>query len=150
MSPWRNRTWPASNATRSLVNARSFSFDASTWAKNGMRRSISTSSLRLTSVFLPFLFGVGEQRQRRARLRQRVEAPGLDDLAAAHHDHPIEMPRLAGAVQHPDEAASGAFLLQRGEHLRLGRPVQRRCRFVENEDLRALDQRAGDRRLLTL
>src|SRR6266851_4040399 len=60
------------------------------------------------------------------------------------------MARQAGAMEDPDQAALGARLLDAFHHLALGGAVERRRRLVEDDDVRPLQQGAGDRGLLLL
>src|SRR6202158_2487835 len=111
---------------RSLAKASSFSFEASTLAKSGMRRSRSTSSLRLTRATSPghlvgpiASFGLSELAEHGAGPSELEIAALLDEAAIRHHQDPVEMPRQARPMQDPDEAALGAGVDHRLHHLGL-------------------------------
>src|SRR5260221_7634857 len=129
MSPWLNRTCPASKAMRSLVKARSLSFEASTLAKSGMRRKRSTSSLRLmrvpsvTSIDWPS-FRLNERAERGSRSVELTIAALLDEVPIGHHQDAVEMARQAGAMEDPNQAALGARFLDAFHHLALGGAVE--------------------------
>ena len=87
------------------------------------------------------------------RLGDRLDRPGLHDLAAVEHHRPLgEEPDDAQVVGDEQErqAALVAQVGEQVEHLRLGGEVQRRHRLVEDDDLRVADQRPGDRDPLAL
>src|SRR5258708_17696941 len=93
------------------MKASSFSFDNSISAKNGTRRSTSTSCSKLTfglpmswRFALSLSFRRHQQRGQRTLMVEVGEAPLLLELAGAQHHYPIEIAREAGAVQHPDQA----------------------------------------------
>src|SRR5260221_1885252 len=145
---------------RSLVKASSLSFDASTLANSGIRCKRSTSSRRLTRLtsFYPTgppasrlrSFGLHQRGERRPRPVELGEAAVLDDVAVLHHQDAVEMARLARAMQDADEAALAARRLDAVHNLGLGGAVERRRRLVEDGDVRPLEQRARQRRLLLL
>src|SRR5690242_14438016 len=81
---------------------------------------------------------------------QRLVATVPDQPAAIHDEHAVEMPGILDAVEGPDEAAAGEFLLETGEKRTLRRVVEHRRRAVENEEVGPLQHRARDRHLLAL
>jgi hypothetical protein len=74
----------------------------------------------------------------------------LDDLAALDHQDRIGMHDGVQAVGDDDGGAALAQMLDRLLHLLFGFRIQRCGCFIEQDDRRVLDQRAGDRDALPL
>src|SRR6266480_642851 len=91
MSPWWNSSWLGAKVSLSLAKASSFSLAGSTRANIGMRRSSSTSSLRLTRASFALSSSFSGQLVR------------LDDLAVAQRQDLIELVDEIVAVEHPDD-----------------------------------------------
>src|SRR6266568_9462034 len=116
------------------MNATSLSLAGSISAKAGTRRRNSNSCFRLT-CFLPFLlarcalsFRGHQEGRQRVLLVQLGRSALLLQLAAAHYQHPVEIARKAGAMQHPEQTVPCHFLPQSLARLGLPRPVERRRR----------------------
>src|SRR5271163_2625222 len=130
---------PASYPTRSLMNANSFSLDGSISANSGTRRNNSNSCFRL--ICLPPLslrprcsFRCREQCQQRILTRGKLGRGALLlQFAVAEDEGVVEVASEAGAMQHPNDAAAGEFLLEPPSNACLGPTVERRGRFVEDE-----------------
>src|SRR5829696_2741419 len=134
------------------MNARSLSRAGSIPAKNGTWRSDSNScnKLNFSSRSAPappgrcLSFGCDQAAHHRVLAVELGKSALLLQLAAADHQHALEIPREAGTVQHPDQAAPG--------HLpgnALGDPglrlsVERRGRLIEDQQIRTLQQRTRD------
>src|SRR6266436_10294983 len=108
------------------MNAKSLSLAGSISANIGTRRRNSNSCFRLT-CFLPFLsarcalsFRGHQEGGQRILVVELLRTALLLQLAAAHHQHPVEIAREAGAMQHPEQAAPDHFLPQ--SVARLGLP----------------------------
>ena len=74
----------------------------------------------------------------------------LDDLAALDHQDRVGMHDGVQAVRDHDGGAVLAEMLDRFLHLLFGFRIQRRGGFIEQDDRRVLDQRAGHRDALAL
>ena len=74
----------------------------------------------------------------------------LDDLAGLHHQNGVGMHDRMQAMGDHDGGAVLAEMLDRLLHLLLGFGVERGSGFIEQDERRVPDQRAGDRDALAL
>src|SRR6516164_1909292 len=158
-SPCRISCLPGSKPIRSLINANSFSLAGSISANIGTRRSSSNSSFRLISFLPPFKYSLRPlvcSFRRHQQGHQRPVAVELGrgalllQLAIAENENAIEVLGEVGSMQHPDDASALELVLQARGHSRLRLPVERRGRLVEDQEIGALENLAGDPRLLAL
>src|SRR5580704_8170030 len=77
-------------------------------------------------------------------------AAALDDAAAVEHDDLVGMDDGREPVRDHNRGAAAAHLLQRALDLLLGAGVERAGRLVEQQDVRVLEDGAGDRHPLLL
>src|SRR5574343_372058 len=81
---------------------------------------------------------------------QLVVVADLDDLSAIHDDQPVGLAQRGEAVGDGDRRAALDEVVERLLDLFFGLGVDRRGRFVEYQDARIDEQRAGDRDALAL
>src|SRR5712691_3381500 len=83
--------------------------------------------------------------------RQKLSmAAALDDAAAVEHDDLVGVDDGRQPVGDHHGGAAAAHLFQRALDLLLGARVERAGRLIEQQDLRVLEDRAGDRHPLLL
>src|SRR6516164_925275 len=159
VSPCCTSRLPGSKPTRSLIKARSFSFAGSISANIGTRRSSSNSSFRLISFLPSFGYSLRpfvSSFRRHQQGHQRPVAVELGrgalllQLAIAEYENAIEVLGEVGSMQHPNDASARELVLQARGHSRLLLSVERRGRLVEDQEIGALENLAGDPRLLAL
>jgi hypothetical protein len=81
---------------------------------------------------------------------QLGEAATLDDPTGLEHQDQIRLAHGRETVRDHERGAAAHHVLQRLLHPRLGRRIQRAGGFVQDQDWRVLEQRAGDRQALAL
>ena len=92
-----------------------------------------------------------EERGIAAAAAQQIVMPAaLDDLAALDHQNGVGVHDGVQAMGDDDGGAVLAEMLDRLLHLLFGFRIQRRGGFIEQDDRRILDQRAGDGDALAL
>src|SRR5207237_9973706 len=92
----------------------------------------------------------GERRVAAARQDQILVPPGLDDAAVIENDYLVGVADRREAVRDRDRRAALGQPVERLLHQPLGLGVERARRFVEDEDRRVAQDRAGDRDALLL
>ena len=85
-----------------------------------------------------------------AAAQQIVVEAALDDLAALDHQNGVGMHDGVQAMGDHDGGAVLAEMVDRLLHGFFGFRIERSSRFIEQDDRRVLDQRAGDRNALAL
>src|SRR6266436_7347487 len=123
MSPWWNSSWLGAKVSLSLAKASSFSLAGSTRANIGMRRSSSTSSLRLTRASFALSSSFSGQLVR------------LHALAVAQRQNLIELVGEIVAIEHPYDPLALALLEHAAEHAGLRRAVKHRGRRVDHQQI---------------
>ena len=85
-----------------------------------------------------------------AALHQFVVRPGLDDASVVEHQNARRIAHGGEPVGDDEGGAAFHHLIERLRDARLGYRIERARRFVENQDRRVFEQRAGDGEALAL